>query len=118
MKSFFRKPTGSVSKCLSSNFFNRIKDSKKINEGSVQQNEELPALIKQEPPEYDENDDSNAADLLADVSNQGGGNKSSDLEIVDEEESYNIRSMDLLADLMNQEGTENLHYIKSLSDAA
>lgn len=97
MNSFFRKPTNSIVKCLSSNFLNPV-TSPKEDESNIEvpKPKEPPVTIKEEP---------------ADTSD--------DLEVVEEPESFDhIESMDLLAELMNKEGTENLHYMKSLSDAA
>lgn len=108
MKFAFRKPANSIVKCLTSNFSNAAPSPKKLGT-TVKKNVEPPVIMKAEPVD----DDARSPGLV----NKDESNNNSDLEVVEEEESYNIKSMDLLAELMNQEGTENLHYIKSLSDA-
>lgn len=96
----FRKTASSVVKCLTANFSNPSSISEKEEKEPVKDKIESPVNIKQEQKDED---------LLAD--------KDSDIEVVDEEDSCNINTLDLLAELQNHQGTENLVYMKSISDS-
>ncbi|KAL5291558.1 hypothetical protein ACFFRR_010770 [Megaselia abdita] len=125
-----KKATNSIVKCLAANFFNPVSRSKNVATKEATMTEiPVPAsvTIKQEPVEEEDDDDARSVDLLAELINSNESrdkscegekeaDKDSDLEVVDEAESLNIETMDLIAE-MNKQGTENLHYIKSIDEA-